>query len=184
MIEFKEFAKIPRLTRECVVTEKIDGTNGVIYVGEDGKFLVGSRTRWLDDHNDNYNFWHWCQDNKAELLRLGPGTHYGEWWGCGIRRGYGLTEKRFSLFNTHRWSDEPLRPKCCHVVPILYEGMFDTLMFNGLLTVMKEQGSRAVPGFMRPEGIVIYHRAGNLMFKKTIERDEEWKGKAQSKASL
>jgi hypothetical protein len=43
MKEFVEFKKIPRLSRECVVTEKIDGTNGVIYIGEGGEFLVGSR---------------------------------------------------------------------------------------------------------------------------------------------
>jgi len=30
---------------------------------------------------------------------------------------------------------------------------------------------------MNPEGVVIYHRAGNLYFKKTILKDEEYKGK-------
>ena len=45
MKEFREFAKISRLSRECIITEKIDGTNGVIYIGEDGEFLIGSRTR-------------------------------------------------------------------------------------------------------------------------------------------
>lgn len=68
-------------------------------------------------------------------------------------------------------------PDCCYVVPILYEGLFDTFLIDGLLNVMKEKGSRAAPGFMRPEGVVIYHKAGNLMFKKTIEKDDEWKGK-------
>jgi hypothetical protein len=29
---------------------------------------------------------------------------------------------------------------------------------------------------MRPEGVVIFHTAGNLMFKKTIEKDEQPKG--------
>lgn len=179
MIDFVAFKKIPRLSREVVVTEKIDGTNGVIYIGEDGEFLVGSRSRWIDEKTDNHNFWHWATENKEELMKLGAGTHYGEWWGSGIQRGYGLPkgEKRFSLFNTARWSDDLIRPKCCYVVPVLWTGIFDTLLIDGLLQTMKEQGSRAVPGFMNPEGVVIYHKAGNLMFKKTIEKDDEYKGK-------
>ena len=32
-------------------------------------------------------------------------------------------------------------------------------------------------GFMRPEGVVVYQVAGRCYFKKTIEKDEEWKGK-------
>ena len=179
-MDFKEFKKIPRLTRECVVTEKIDGTNGVIAIGEDPpsvwgagvEFLVGSKTQWITPENDNHGFAKWALENKEELLKLGKGLHYGEWWGQGINRNYGLKEKRFSLFNTARWSDDAVRPKCCLVVPILYTGLFDTLLFDGILATMKEQGSRAVPGWMKPEGIVIYHKAGNLLFKKTLEKDE------------
>jgi hypothetical protein len=188
-MEFVEFKKIPRLSREVVVTEKIDGTNGVIYIGEDGEFLIGSRTRWIDVHTDNHGFANWATEHKEELLKLGIGTHYGEWWGSGIQRGYNLPkgEKRFSLFNCGRWvkktadSIPPLAekqeycPDCCDVVPILWTGIFDTLLIDGLLQTMKEQGSRVSPGFMNPEGIVIYHRAGNLMFKKTIEKDNEFK---------
>jgi hypothetical protein len=37
-------------------------------------------------------------------------------------------------------------------------------------------GSKAAPGFMKPEGIVVFHVAGNVGFKKTIEKDEEPKG--------
>ena len=182
MIEFKEFQKIPRLSRECVVTEKIDGTNGVICIGESGEFLVGSRTRWLDEHTDNYNFYHWAIENKEELLKLGVGTHYGEWWGSGIQRGYNLQkgEKRFSLFNTARWLDDSVRPKCCYVVPILYEGIFDTTNIFNCLKSLELTGSKASPGFMNPEGVVIYHKSGNLMFKKTIKKDDEWKGKSIS----
>lgn len=188
MKEFVEFKKIPRLTRECVVTEKIDGSNGVICITEENEFLVGSRSRWLDEHNDNFGFFHWAMQNKEELMKLGVGTHYGEWWGSGIQRGYNLPkgEKRFSLFNCGRWVKDrniPLLekqeycPECCYVVPILYTGIFDTLIFEQIIQSLKEKGSFAVSGFMNPEGIVIYHRAGNLMFKKTIEKDDEWKSK-------
>lgn len=178
MKEFVEFKKIPRLSREIVVTEKIDGTNGVIYIDEDGEILVGSRTRWIGEHTDNYNFWHWVKDNTKEILKLGVGTHYGEWWGQGIQRRYDLKEKRFSLFNTARWGDDSIRPKCCHVTPVLYTGIFNTLFIDEALHTLKEKGSQASPGFMRPEGVVIFHKAGNLMFKKTIEKDAEYKGKS------
>jgi hypothetical protein len=185
MREFVEFKKIPRLTRECVVTEKIDGTNGVVCITEEGEFLVGSRSRWIDEHTDNHGFHKWCMENKEELLKLGAGTHYGEWWGSGIQRGYGLLkgEKRFSLFNVAKWSDDLVRPKCCSVVPVLWTGIFNTEEINKVLEGLKISGSQAVKGFMRPEGIVIYHRQGNLMFKKTIDKDEEPKS-LHSKDSL
>ncbi len=33
---FKPWPKIPRLRRDIVITEKIDGTNAIIHVAEDG----------------------------------------------------------------------------------------------------------------------------------------------------
>lgn len=44
-MEFTSFPSISRLSREIVITEKIDGTNASIYIGENGEFLTGSRTR-------------------------------------------------------------------------------------------------------------------------------------------
>jgi len=182
--EFLEFPKIARLAREIIVTEKIDGTNGVIYIGEDGEFLAGSRTQWLIG-SDNHGFAKWAHEHKDELLALGPGRHFGEWWGSGIQRGYGLPkgEKRFSLFNTSRWSDDAARPACCHVVPVLYIGIFSTQAVNDVLDDLAQRGSTAAPGFMKPEGVVIFHPQGNVGFKKTIEKDAEWKGKAASAAA-
>lgn len=197
-MDFLEFPKIARLSRECTITEKIDGTNASIYIGEDGIFLTGSRTRWITPEEDNYGFSRWVNDHKSELMSLGVGHHFGEWWGSGCQRGYGLSkgDKRFSLFNTHRWAmigtdlksypclnptlpmkTQEYAPSCCHVVPVLYEGIFDTYIIDGLLLTMKEKGSRAVPGFMNPEGVVIWHKAAQMYFKKTIEKDDEWKGK-------
>jgi len=174
MSEFVQFQKIARLSREVVVTEKIDGTNGLIYIGDDGEFQVGSRSRWITPENDNYGFARWSYEHKDELMSLGAGYHYGEWWGAGIQRGYGLKEKRFSLFNTARWSDElGMRPACCGVVPLLYVGMFDTETVQIWLDWLGRNGSVAAPGFMKPEGVVIYHTAGNLYFKKTIEGDDQ-----------
>jgi hypothetical protein len=164
------------LSRDIVITEKIDGTNAIIYIGEDGEFLVGSRTRWITPEKDNYGFAKWAYANKEELLKLGAGTHYGEWWGQGIQRNYGLTEKRFSLFNTERWFDESVSPKCCGVVPVLYKGEFDTDYVEGVLEHLELTGSIAATGFMKPEGVVIYHTASRSYFKKTIENDEKPKG--------
>jgi hypothetical protein len=187
MEEFIEFPKITRLSRVCVITEKIDGTNGCIYVGENEEFLVGSRTRWITPDQDNHGFAQWAYDHKDALVAgLGIGRHYGEWWGSGIQRGYGLQkgEKRFSLFNTKRWGEgrdkekypEDALPSCCHVVPILRSGIFDTDMVRDALFHLSKDGSMAAPGFMNPEGIVIYHTAANMMFKKTITKDDEPKG--------
>ena len=180
MTEFVPFDKIARLSRECTITEKIDGTNGCIYIGEDGEFLVGSRTRWITPEQDNFGFARWAMENKDELLKLGPGAHHGEWWGSGIQRGYGLIngEKRLSLFNTAKWADAAVRPACCSVVPVLYQGIFDQAMINGRLDVLGVNGSVAAPGFMNPEGIIIWHHAARIFFKKTLSKDEEWKGKS------
>lgn len=185
MEEFRMFEKIPRLTRECVVTEKIDGTNAQIFIGEDGEFLTGSRKRWITPENDNYGFSRWAHEHKDELMQLGPGRHFGEWWGQGIQRKYGLDEKRFSLFNVDRWTDSGEEgkervPACCHVVPILYKGMFDsvlTFVIDYIMAKLENEGSYASPGFMDPEGIIILHKDSGYMFKKTIKNDSEPKGK-------
>lgn len=197
MTEFEKFPKIARLTREIIITEKIDGTNGCIFIGDNGEFLVGSRTRWITPENDNQGFARWAIEHKEELLELGSGRHFGEWWGSGIQRGYGLPkgEKRFSLFNTIRWclhDEEPKQiptgdpriikmqnvlPKCCFLVPVLYRGLFDTNEVLHQLEMLKIGGSVASPGFDKPEGVVVFHVAGNVGFKKTIEKDEEHKGK-------
>ena len=177
METFVGFPKIPRYSRECVITEKIDGTNGCIFIREAEEFLVGSRSRWISPgKEDNHSFAAWAMAHREELLKLGPGQHFGEWWGQGINRGYGLKEKRFSLFNIHKWNDPALRPACCHVVPVLWTGNFDMIPLWAILDKLKKGGSVAAPGFMNPEGVVLYHIQGNVSFKKTILKDEEPKG--------
>lgn len=177
-MDFQEFPKMPRLSRECVITEKIDGTNAQIYIADDFETMkIGSRTRWITPEDDNAGFAKWCKANRDELLTLGPGRHFGEWWGLGINRNYGLKEKRFSLFNTSRWTPENT-PSCCGIVPELYRGIFDTNVVEECLNNLRKFGSIASPGFMRPEGVVVFHVAGNYGFKKTIEKDEVPKSKA------
>lgn len=183
MIEFETFQKIPRLSRKCVVTEKIDGTNGQILITEDGKLYAGSRNRWVLDPtgilgDDNFGFGRWVLAHQDELIAgLGIGRHFGEWWGQGIARKYGLQEKRFSLFNVSIWGDDAVRPKCCHVVPVLWEGIFDTIIIEDCVNKLRRQGSVAAPGFMNPEGIIVFHTASSALFKKTCQNDESPKGK-------
>lgn len=191
MNDFNPLPKMARLSRQVVVTEKIDGTNASICIGEDGEFLVGSRTRWITQGDDNFGFARWAHDHKEELLAMGPGHHFGEWWGSGIQRGYGLPkgEKRFSLFNVLRWclhgeiprefptqdpriaKTQDVLPACCGLVPVLYEGLFDTARVDGTMTHLGATGSAASPGFMKPEGIVVFHTAANMCFKKTLGND-------------
>jgi hypothetical protein len=174
--EFKPFNSIRRFAREYSITEKIDGTNGQIYIDDTGtQIAVASRNKWLDETKagDHHGFYKWVMAHKEELLLLGPGHHYGEWAGQGIAHGYGLKEKRFYLFNTNRWTEET-KPKCCHVVPVLHAG--DDFSNAGIqvsccLNRLQTEGSVAVPGWMKPEGVVIYHVAGNFLLKKTLNND-------------
>ena len=207
-MEFVPFPKIPRLDREIIITEKIDGTNGVIAIGPSTSGMapgalidpftglcmrVGSRNRWLSaETGDNFGFFAWAYENRHELFQLGEGIHHGEWWGKGIQRGYGLDHKRFSLFNTSRWAPhddsflldgQRYAPACCHVVPELdRHRSFSDFSILAALYDLDEHGSFAAPGFMKPEGVVVYHTASNQLFKKTIENDESPKSKAREAA--
>lgn len=211
-MEFKAFPKVPRYSRNVVITEKIDGTNASVFIKSleawdtaiqeqkdgwlklgDSLIRAGSRNRFITPEKDNFGFAQWVHENADELVHLGPGTHYGEWWGQGIQRGYGLDEKRFSLFNVNRWVDvhdgfhckdvgytftngAVVAPECCHVVPLLGVcGMDESESIHAMMAYLKESGSRAAPGFMHPEGIMIYHSKANVLFKKTFENDETGK---------
>ncbi len=221
MDEFTPFPKIPRLSRKAIITEKIDGTNASVWISDlraaldtipDGAAIIGDYAIWAASRKrfitpgkatDNFGFAGWVRDNVEELVKLGPGVHHGEWWGGKIQRGYGLTEKRFSLFNTNRWADKnaipedfnrdsPVgedgtewAPECCRVVPVLWRGPFDAVDYKGgtgvgeALNLLRIFGSAAALGYMNPEGVVIYHTGGGAMFKKTFEDDEAGKEAAQ-----
>lgn len=176
---FVGFPKMARLFRDCVITEKIDGTNAQVYITPDGDIYAGSRNRWITPEDDNFGFARWVEENKQNLMNLGPGRHFGEWFGQGIQRGYGLKERRFALFNTLRWIPhdcEPVgdlvpTPSCCGVVPILYGGPFSERAVHNTLQRLTERGSWAVPGFPNPEGIVIYMPAARVAFKYTADGD-------------
>ena len=130
-----------------VVTEKIDGTSAqvvlyehpieqdpcdlktwkdetgrctTVFPGNFAHIRAGSRTRWITPADDNFGFARWAQEHAETLWKLGPGRHYGEGWGSGIQRGYGLThgDKRCSLFSAHKWNAENV-PEVLSGVPTL-----------------------------------------------------------------
>ena len=176
--EFKEFPKIARLNRECIISEKIDGTNACVVVAEDGGVWAQSRNRLLAHETDPFGFALWVERNKDALREaLGPGYHFGEWWGSGIQRRYGLegADKRLSLFNVDRWAGVAL-PAGVSTVPVLYRGLFRTEAVEAAIARLRTEGSLAAPGFMKPEGVVIFHVAANAGFKVTLEKDDERKG--------
>lgn len=182
---FVGWPKIARLNRDCIVTEKIDGTNAAIQfiTDPDGTvaFCAQSRTRVITPEADNFGFARWVHDNVETLhADLGDGLHAGEWWGQGIQRRYGLDHKRFSLFNAHRWM--PARDHFAtfglDVVPVLYQGPFDTRKINSVVSDLEDSGSIAASYFMNPEGIIVWHAAASTMFKVTIARDQEPKGQS------
>lgn len=178
-IVFQAWPKTPRLNRGMIITEKIDGTNACVIITDDGKIGAQSRNRLITPESDNAGFAHWVWDNHPELISLlGPGYHYGEWWGQGIQRGYGLSEKRFSLFNSHRWGDVDLSsvPQL-NVVPTLVKtDIFNTVAVNEMVVWLAENGSLASPGYMKPEGVIVYLNAANTGFKVLIENDALPKG--------
>lgn len=209
---FQPWPSIPRLNRDMIVTEKIDGTNAAVGIiqhqfgkhgdepvpetttlafasddrGPDGlpvhEYLVyaQSRRRIITPDDDNYGFARWVSENAGALARLlGPGLHYGEWWGLGIQRGYDQKCKRLSLFNVHRWGwldDHDARvaraiPGQLGVVPVLAQHTFSTRVVEEALDELRVKGSQAAPGFMNPEGVVVYHTAAGSLYKATLERD-------------
>jgi hypothetical protein len=180
---FAGFPKIPRWRRQWVATEKIDGTNASVWIdvpGAPASFVAASRHRFLTLDEDNHRFAAWAHANEAVLRNhLGPGRHYGEWFGAGIQRKYGLTDKRFALFNRKLFAwleredvppEHPLKACGVTVVPELFSGDDPALVFEAAQRVLIEQGSVAVPGFLEPEGLVMRHMDG-AMFKWTLGGD-------------
>jgi hypothetical protein len=204
VIEFRSWGRIPRLFREVMITEKIDGTNAAIGIRfgsreenspcvkpgpsaivDLGGYEVNglhnvavvyaqSRKRIIRPGDDNHGFAGWVRDNAETLVAdLGEGLHFGEWWGQGIQRGYGLDHKRFSLFNVTKWQDAEFQTPNLGVVPVVLESEeFSTWDVEAALDMLASDGSYAAPGFYPAEGVVVYHKAGNTLFKATLEGDE------------
>lgn len=67
---------------ECWVFPKLDGTNGSVWLGMDGKIRAGSRRRELSLEKDNQGFYaSVLQDERIEQYLQKYPSHrlYGEW---------------------------------------------------------------------------------------------------------
>lgn len=201
-MHFEKFSSIPRLFRDMIVTEKIDGTNAAVVIERydassppesdeyvlarpesvvyhmGAYYIVGaqSRNRLLTPENDNQGFARWVSEHAATLVHdLGEGRHFGEWYGSGIQRRYGLDHKRFALFNASRWPRDVVADFVTpnvDVVPVLYSGPYSDEMIRECVRNLQECGSELVPGFRKPEGVVVYHVAARQTFKVLCESDE------------
>ena len=70
------------LKGKCSIQPKIDGTNGVVWLGDDGIIHAGSRNRDLSLDNDNARFYNTVikDDNIRKYLLDNPNHYlYGEW---------------------------------------------------------------------------------------------------------
>ena len=172
-----------------VAENDVDRLEGNATVTDSGFVVYAqSRKRIITPSQDNHGFAKWVWANATALTEiLGEGLHFGEWWGSGIQRGYGKQngQKFFSLFNTKRWNDiDAAEIPGLTVVPTLYEGPFDEQVERSVwadfepspwrwaLHRLADEGSLAAPGYNDPEGIVVYHSAGNMCFKITLKNDE------------
>ena len=198
---FEPWPKIPRLSSDCIITEKIDGTNAQILILDKriddvdvaamggqyaktngGLIFAFSRKKQIWPGSDNFGFASWVYENAEEIASvLGFGRHYGEWWGQGVQRGYGLKEKRFSLFDSHNhgWlNDSDMRKEYgvksnLFAVPQLWRGKFSFEALEECREVLREQGSIAAPGYDRPEGVVVYFRDAHQNFKVIGDKTSE-----------
>lgn len=180
--EFKSFNKILHIGKLYMsITQKIHGSNAQIHIfkTKDGSldFRVGSRTRWLTPEEDNYGFAKFVHENATDIVgKLGEGRHFGEWAGKGINAGEGLEQKTFCLFNVRRWIGKEL-PNRVTTVPLLYKGQLSIEAINNAMEALKIEGSRLVPGYMKPEGIVI--EIDGQLYKNVFDLEEvKWREKA------
>jgi len=186
-MEFKSFREIKAYRRlRLSITQKIHGTNAQVCIFPDtGGYLhlkVGCRTRWITPESDNFGFAAFVYANKEEFIsKLGEGTHHGEWAGPGINSGEGLKEKTFVLFNFERYQDLPLPPQTV-LVPVLYDDVPESInnVIDNTFEDLKSSGSKLVPGFAHPEGIVI--SLNGSTFKKVFKPEEtQWTKKGKPK---
>ena len=210
-MEFKPWGKTPRLFRDIVITEKIDGSNSAIIIERattDGEpnaiahvhvdgitYTVGAQSRnriiTPGGANDNHGFAAFVEHNAEALVEtLGVGRHYGEWWGQGIQKRYPVNYRVFSLFNTERYRDlfEPLRmpdgrEAFLESVPVLYEGEFSEAAILGALHVLRDSGSVATPLCKNPEGIVVFHTQSRQVYKVTLDNNDKGKWEADGSVS-
>jgi hypothetical protein len=206
--QFKEWPKIPRLRGPMVVTEKVDGNpaqvtirllgkgdtwmlrtdlDTVVTIDNADSFAVraGARRRWVaPGREDVFGFAQWTRGHARQLVeQLGVGRHYGEWYGAGIQRTYGLDHRRWALFNTKRWMTnrsvlaDPIialqrEGVAVDVVPILYAGQWSSQAVEECLEDLRVHGSLlAASSGWSAEGVVVYHATSHHLYKVHLSHE-------------
>lgn len=141
-----------------IVTEKLHGANAR-YLFHDGKFFVGSRSRWLKP--DAVNAWSRAlTDEMRSWLEAHPDTTlFGEVYGPVQSLRYGLAEPKFAAFaalNRDQWLNLPnlfasLDAAGVGRVPTVYEGPHDL----DAIKLVAETDSRIGGAGHMMEGVVI-----------------------------
>lgn len=170
--------------RTAVVLGNVLGDDGL--PSEEYHVYAQSRNNYITPSRDNYGFANWVSLNANALVSiLGPGRHFGEWWGKGIQRGYGADRKYWSLFTgsairMRKRVFESANPDLVievmeHIglreVPVICSGTFGDELVQKSLDFLKESGSHALTGYNNPEGIIVYHKDSGQNFKVLLDSD-------------
>lgn len=183
------YAPVTILERVDGVTAQIDVTPNAIYPVVNNRIIVPGA-------GDVFGIAAWLGEHLQELREvLGVGTHTGEWYGAGINRNYGLDHRRFALYNVERWCrheedvtedmriDREYGKKAGYIAPETCGGTLDVVAEiplypqEGSITVkdvpralylLSRDGSYQVPGFMQPEGVLVYHKKAGMYFKGSV----------------
>ena len=183
-VNYNSFPSIERLENiYCIISEKIDGTNSLIEINETN-VRFGSRNRYISFSDDNAGFANFFKDYEARFEDAAkdittdesyPLRIYGEWFGCGIQRGYGLKDKFFMPFNSF-YSEKLIEYQVPNVIApnIMYTGKFSMEVVDTCMQQLKLNGSGVVKDYKQPEGIVIFFPKYNFRLKETFD-GAKWK---------
>lgn len=169
---------VDKVLGSVIVTEKIDGTNACLVFDDNGEMFAQSRNRIITPGTDNQGFARWAYHNQEELFHiLGPGRHFGEWWGRSIGRKYNMEHNVFSVFNVGRFykaePGDPLNSMSTRAatssifdqvsaVPHIYTGEYNSAEMQAAINDLRLTGSKAsaVYGidYKDPEGVCFYFR--------------------------
>lgn len=155
---------------------------------EEGQlYAIGAQSRkhLIWPGSDNFGFAGWVKANAKVLADLlGPGRHFGEWWGQGIQGGHGMDRKVFSLFDQHRWSGVAQQRSDwidrageinMTYVPLIYTGKFSHDVVPYSINLLRQNGSIAAAAYgvsHKAEGVVIELPYLDVRFKAFLENDD------------
>ena len=159
----EKFATAFTAGEHITITEKIDGANASIAVGEDGKLIAFSRRNQLTPESTLQGFYEFVQTLDSSIISCVLGTRYiffGEWL---VKHSIKYPEnkmKQFYVFDVWDteieqylpWEQTKQMAEFCglNLVPLFYDGPFTTWD-----EVTKFVGKTEMGGEPTGEGIVI-----------------------------